>query len=101
MKKVARIVISILYILWGITAPLSAWNALVNLDVAAMISATVGIIMLLAGIFGLLGIRPIKRRIFGIIILVLALTSVGTSIKDGVQWQPIVSSVMAFLYIIG
>ena len=101
MKKIARIIISSLYILWGIGAPLSAWNALVELNVAAMISAAVGIIMLLAGICGLLGIKPLKRRLFGLIILALSLVSVVTSLKGGIQWQPILSAVMAFLYIIG
>ena len=101
MKKFARILVSILYIIWGITAPLTAWNALVHLDVAAMISAAVGIIMLLAGIFGLFGIQTAKRRVFGIIILVLALFSVVTSLQNGYLWQPIVSALLAFLYIIG
>ncbi len=101
MKKIARIIVSILYILWGIGAPLSAWNALVDLNVAALISAAVGIVMLLAGIFGLFGIKPLKRRVFGIIIFVTALVSVVMSISDGLQWQPILSALLAWLYIIG
>ena len=101
MKKFARIVVSILYIIWGIGAPLSAWHALLDLNAAAMLSAAAGIIMLLAGIFGLFGIKPIKRRIFGIIILVLALISVAASVGSSSLWQPVVLAVLAFLYIIG
>ncbi len=100
MKKIVRIIISIIYIIWGITAPLSAINAILALDVAALISAAVGIIMLLAGIFGLIGIKPLKRRLFGIIIFIGAAISVVTSLKTGIHWQPIVTAVMAWLYII-
>ncbi len=100
MKKIAHIIISILYIVWGIGAPLSAINAILSLDVAALISAAVGVIMLLAGIFGLLRIKPLKRRIFGLVIFVGAVLSLVVSLKSGIQWQPIVTAVMAWLYII-
>ncbi len=100
MKKIVHIIISILYIVWGIGAPLSAINAVVALDVSALISAAVGIIMLLAGIFGLFRIKPLKRRLFGIIIFIGAAVSVVTSLKTGIQWQPIVQALLAWLYII-
>lgn len=95
MKKIAHIIISILYIVWGIGAPLSAWEALKSFDIAALISAAVGIIMLLAGIFGLLRIKPLKRRIFGLVIFAGAVVSLIASLKSGLQWQPIVTAVMA------
>ncbi len=100
MKKVVHIIISIIYIIWGIGAPLSALNAIKNLEVAALISAAVGIIMLLAGIFGLFRIKPLKRRIFGVIIFIGAAASVVASINTGIHWQPILQAVMALLYII-
>ncbi len=100
MKKVVRIIISIFYIIWGITAPLSAIDAVLALDVSALISAASGVIMLLAGIFGLFGIKPILRRVFGIIIFVGAAASLLVSLKTGLDWQPIVTAVMALLYII-
>ncbi len=100
MKKVVRIIISLLYIIWGIGAPLSAINAVIALNVSAMISAAVGIIMLLAGVFGLVGIKPIKRRIFGIIIFVGAALSVVTSLGGGLNWQAVIQAVLAWLYIV-
>ena len=101
MKKFARILVSILYIIWGISALISLWPDLIELYVAAILSAAVSVIMLLAGIFGLFGIQTVKRRVFGVIILVLALFSVVTSLQNGYLWQPIVSALLAFLYIIG
>ncbi len=100
MKKVIRIIISIVYIIWGIGAPLTAIQAVLNFDIAALITAGVGLIMLLAGIFGLFRIKPILRRVFGIIIFVGAAASLIVSLKGGLQWQPIVTAVMAWLYII-
>ena len=102
MKKVIHIIISIIYIVWGITAPLTAIKAILALDVGALLTATTGVIMLLAGIFGLFRIKPIKRRIFGIIIFVLALVSVITAIAAG-NFLPIgaiVQALLAWLYII-
>ncbi len=100
MKKIAHIIISILYIIWGIGAPLSAIKALMDFNIGALISAGVGLIMLLAGIFGLLRIKPLKRRIFGIIIFIGAAASLIVSLKSGFQWQPIVTAVLAWLYIV-
>ncbi len=100
MKRIIHIIISILYIIWGIGAPLSAINALLDLNVGAMISAAVGLVMLFAGIFGLFRIKPLKRRVLGIIIFVGAAISLVTSLKTGFQWQPIVQAVLAWLYIV-
>lgn len=102
MKKIVHIIISVLYIIWGIGAPLTALNAILDLNVGALIGALTGIIMLLAGIFGLFRIKPLKRRIFGFIIFVLAVAGVITSLVGGgsLNWQGIVQAILAWLYII-
>lgn len=102
MKKVIHIIISIVYIVLGIGAPLAAINAILALDIGALLTAATGLIMLLAGIFGLFRIKPLKRRIFGIIIFVLALASVITAFAGG-NFLPIgaiVQAILAWLYII-
>ena len=99
-KKIVHIIISILYIIWGIGAPLSAVRAIIALNIPALISAAVGVVMLLAGIFGLFRIKPLKRRLFGLVIFIGAVISIVTSLGSGLQWQPIVSAVLAWLYII-
>ena len=101
MKKFARVFVSILYIIWGISGLLTLFPNLATIGLGLILSAAVNVIMLLAGIFGLFGIQTAKRRIFGTIILILALFSVVTSLQSGYLWQPIVSAILAFLYIIG
>lgn len=107
MKKLLHIIISIVYIIWGIGAPLTLIKSLAALDLASLasvgtlISVATGLVMLLAGIFGLLRIKPLKRRILGVVILVLAASGVATSILGGgLSWQSLVQAIMALLYII-
>ena len=72
-KKILKIIISIIYIIWGIYSPLSVIKAVIALDIGAIISAFVGVLTLLAGIFGVIGIKKTKCRIFGIIIFIFSL----------------------------
>ena len=107
MKKLIHIIISIVYIVWGIGAPLSLIKSLVALDLSSLasigtlISVATGLIMLFAGIFGLLRIKPLKRRILGIVIFVLAICGVVTSVVGGgFSWQALLQALMAWAYIV-
>ena len=102
-KTVLRVIISIIYIIWGIFAPVSAINAILALDVGAIISATVGVLTLLAGVFGLLGISKIKCRVFGIIIFVASVISVVAAVLSGGLGMgivtPLINALLAWLFI--
>ena len=107
MKKLIHIIISIVYIIWGIGAPLSLIKSLAALDLASLtsigtlISVATGLIMLFAGIFGLLRIKPLKRRILGIVIFILAICGVVTSVVGGgFSWQALLQALMAWAYIV-
>lgn len=107
MKKVIHVIISLLYIVWGIGAPLTFVKSLANLDfasvlsISALLSVATGMLMLVAGILGLFRLRPIHRRVLGIIIFILAATSAATSLAGGnIAWQAILQAVMAWLYIV-
>ena len=107
MKKVLHVIISIVYIIWGIGAPLSLIKSLATLDLASLtsigtlISVATGLVMLLAGILGLLRIKPLKRRLLGVLILVLALAGVVTSlVGGGYSWQAALQALMAWAYIV-
>ena len=107
MKKLIHIIISIVYIIWGIGAPLSLIKSLAALDLASLtsigtlISVATGLVMLFAGIFGLLRIKPLKRRILGIVIFVLAICGVVTSVVGGgFSWQALLQALMAWAYIV-
>ena len=106
MKKIIHIIISLIYIVWGIGAPLTFVKSLANLDfesvlsIGMLLSVATGLLMLVAGILGLFRLRPIHRRLLGVIIFVLALASAATSLMGGnIAWQAILQAVMAWLYI--
>ena len=98
-KSILRVVISIVYIIWGIWSPLSAFKAVIALDVSAMISAAVGVITLLAGIFGLLGLKKNSCRIFGVIIFLGAVASIIFAFPT-ISITSIVNAVLAWLFIL-
>ena len=100
-KNVFRIIISIIYIIWGIMGPISAINAIFALNVPALISATVSVLMLLAGIFGLIGMKKIKCKVFGVIIFVFAAIAVVSALTAGGGFvNPLITAVLAWLFII-
>lgn len=98
-KGLARVIISILYIIWGIAAPVSALKALIALDLAGIVTASVGVLMLLAGIFGLLGIKKAKVRFFGVVIFVFAMISVVLALPT-INFTSIITAILAWLFIV-
>ncbi len=107
MKKVIHVIISLFYIAWGIGAPLSFVKSLANLDfksilsIGTILALATGLLMLVAGILGLFRLRPLYRRLLGVIIFILAAASAVTSLMGGhIAWQAILQAIMAWLYII-
>ena len=98
-KNILRIVISIIYIAWGIYAPMSAIQAILALDVAGLISAAAGILTLIAGISGLIGLRRMKCRFLGVIIFIIAALGVAAALPE-IAVNSLVSAVLAWLFII-
>ena len=95
-KNILRIVISIIYIAWGILSPLTAIKAIIDLNLGAILSATVGVLTLLAGIFGLIGIKKTKCRIFGIVIFVFSVISAVVAFSV----SSVITAVLAWLFIL-
>ncbi len=102
-KNILRILVSIIYIIWGIMSPLTALRAIIDLNVPALLSAAVGVLMLLAGIFGLLGMKRGKCRFFGILIFIFAaITAVTAFLGGGIgaALSPAISALLGWLFII-
>lgn len=106
-KRLVHVIISLIYIVWGIGAPLSFIKALGRLDfesvlaIGTILSVATGLLMLIAGILGLFRLRPLYRRLLGVIIFILAAASAATSLAGGnIAWQAILQAIMAWLYII-
>ncbi len=98
-KNVLKVLISIIYIVWGIYSPIDAFAAVLALSVPAMISAGVGVLTLLAGIFGLFGMEKEKCRIFGIIICIFSLIGVVTALP-ALNITSIITALLAWLFIV-
>lgn len=98
-KNILRVIISIIYIIWGIWSPISAFKAIVALDTGAIIAAAVGVLTLLAGIFGLLGIKKNKCRVFGIIIFIGAIVGVVFALPT-ISVNSIINAILAWLFIL-
>ena len=98
-RNVLKILISIIYIVWGIYSPIQAFQAVLALNIGAIISAGVGILTLLAGIFGLFGMEKEKCRIFGIIICIFSLVGVVTALP-ALNTSSLITAILAWLFII-
>ncbi len=99
-KKILKVIISIIYIIWGIYSPISAIKAVIALDIGSIISAAVGVLTLLAGIFGLIGIKRGKCRAFGIIIFVVSLVGIVYTLPTGgISINSVINAVLAWLFI--
>ena len=98
-RGLTRVLISILYIVWGIMAPISAIKALLALDLSGIVTAAVGVLMLIAGFFGLLGIKRAKVRTFGVVILIAAIVSIVLALPT-LNFISIITAVLAWLFII-
>lgn len=98
-KAVLRVIISIIYIIWGISSPLTAIGAILSLNPGAIASAAVGVLMLLAGLLGLIGIRRGACRVFGVIILVASIVAIALALP-ALSWQSLVTALLAWLFIV-
>ena len=97
-KNVLRVVISIVYIIWGILSPITLIKSIIDLNLGAIAAAVVGVLTLLAGIFGLFGMKKEKCRIFGIIIFVCSIVSVVLALPS-ISVHSIITAVLAWLFI--
>ena len=98
-RGLTRVIISIIYIIWGIMAPISAIQALLALDLTGNVTAAVGDQMLIAGFFGLLGIKRAKVRTFGVVIFVVAVVSIVLALP-AINFISIITAALAWLFII-
>ena len=101
-----RIVISLIYIVMGIDSLIpsieAALRSALELDIIGILTASVGILMLLAGLFGILDVKRGVCRTMGIIIFaVSAFMFVWSLLKGkGYQRDGLIGAALAWLFII-
>ena len=98
-RGLIRVLISVLYIVWGIMSPISAIKSLAALDLTGIVTAAVGVLMLIAGFFGLLGIKRAKVRTFGVVIFVAAVISIVLALP-AINFISVITAVLAWLFIL-
>ncbi len=103
--ETTRIVISIIYILLGVSSVLAAWDFIVSLDfsmpVYELISTAVGVLMFIAGIMGLAKVKPAVCHLCGVIIFVASAASVVLSFLRGAYSDmSLVQALLAWLFIV-
>lgn len=73
--KQIRGVISLIYILTGISSVIQAFNALIALDLLGIFASALGVLIFVAGICGFFSIKPAACHTLGWIIMFLSLGS--------------------------
>jgi len=98
-KGVLRVLISLAYIIWGILSPITALQAILALDIGAIVSAAVGIAMLIAGFLGLINVKKKTCRLLGVVLFLFSVVAVIVSLP-GINYQSIITAVLAWLFIV-
>ena len=101
-----RVVISLIYITIGIDSLVpsvrTALKSALDLDLIGILTASVGILMLLAGLFGILDVKRGVCKTMGIIIFVVsAFMFVWSLVKgQGYQRDGLIGAALAWLFIV-
>ena len=98
-KSVLRVVISLVYIIWGILSPVTAIKAILALDVGAIASAAVGILMLIGGVCGLINVKKKACRLIGVVLFLLSAVAVALALPT-ISVQFIITAILAWLFIV-
>ncbi len=98
-RNVTRILISIIFIAYGVDSVIRALQALVALDIAGVVACALGIVMFITGILGLFRASITACRVLGVIICVLSALSFAVSLAGGAfATEALVQALLAWLY---
>ena len=78
--KQIRNVISLIYILTGVSSVFQALESLLALDLVGIFASALGVLMFVAGICGLTSVNPKTLHILGISVMILSGTSLAYAI---------------------
>ena len=98
-KNVTRVIISIIFIAYGISSVFTAFHALLDLDLVGIVGCALGLLMFITGIFGLVKTQIKVCRVLGVIICILSALEFGLSLAGGAfVVQSLVQALLAWLY---
>ena len=82
-KNITRVLISIIFIAYGVSSVLTAIKALLSLELAAVLGCALGILMFVTGILGILRTKIKICRILGVIICILSALKFAMALAGG------------------
>ena len=98
-RNVTRILISIIFIAYGVSSVIQALHALLELDLGGVLVCALGIIMFITGIFGLFRAQIKICRVLGVIICVLSALEFALALAGGAFLvDSLVQALLAWIY---
>ena len=98
-SNVTRILISIIFIVLGISSVFDAFEALLELDLGGILGSALGVLMFITGLFGLLKTKVKVCRVLGIFICVLSAVSFALALSKGLfNVNTLIQALLAWIY---
>ena len=98
-KNITRVLISIIFIAYGVSAVLAAIKSLLLLQLIAVLGCTLGILMFITGILGILHTKIKVCRILGVIICILSALKFALALASGTfAVDCLVQALLAWIY---
>ncbi len=98
-KNVTRVIISIIFIAYGISSVFTALEALLDLDFAGILGCALGVLMFVTGLFGIVKANIKVCRACGVIICILSALEFAMALVGGVFLvNSLVQALLAWLY---
>lgn len=98
-KNATRVIISIIFIAYGVDGFIRALQELLALDLLGVLSCALGILMFITGIFGILKTQIKVCRVLGVIICILSALNFALALAGGAfATQMLVQALLAWIY---
>ncbi len=98
-KDVTKIIISIIFIAYGISSVFTAFEALLDFNIGGIVGCALGLLMFVTGIFGLFTSQVKVCRVLGVFVCILAVLEFGIALAGGAfVVDALVQALLAWLY---
>ena len=98
-KNITRILISVIFIVYGISSVFTAFSALLDLDILGVLGCALGLLMFAMGIFGFIRSQITVCRVLGVIVCILSAINFAAALVGGAfDVQSLVTALLAWIY---
>ena len=98
-KNVTRILISIIFIVYGISSVFTAFDALLRLDILGVLGCALGLLMFAMGFFGFIKSQITVCRVLGVLVCILSAINFAVALSGGVfDVQSLSTALLAWIY---